>query len=78
MELDSAETAAEIMKTWNEDFAGTKITSVSNPKGKLKLNAVVVDRLDKDAMLGEQTSGQLDRDIEKVTIRGFNKKPRNG
>ena len=79
LEFDSADTAADIMQNWNKDAMGTD-TSVTNPRGKRRQNALIIRGVDigiSEETLAEQISEQLHTDIEKVTIRRFIKKPDN-
>ena len=79
LEFDSADTAADMMQNWNKDAMGTD-TSVTNPRGKRRQNALIIRGVDigiSEETLAEQISEQLHTDIEKVTIRRFIKKPDN-
>ena len=79
LEFDSTDAAADIMQNWNKGAMGTD-TSVTNPRGKHRQNALIIRRVDtgiSEETLAEQISEQLHTDIEKVTIRRFIKKPDN-
>ena len=45
LEFDSADTAADIMQNWNKDAMGTD-TSVTNPRGKRRKNALIIRGVD--------------------------------
>ena len=76
MEIDAADTAADILQNWNNDAICTD-TSCTNPRGKLRQNALIIRGVDtemSEKTLAEQISEQLHKDIGKVTIRRFIKK----
>ena len=65
------------MQIWIKDAMGTD-TSVINPRGKRRQNALIIrggDTALRVETLAEQTSEQLHTGIEKVTIRQLIKKP---
>ena len=45
LEFDSADTATDIMQNWNKDAMGTD-TSVTNPRGKRRQNALIIRGVD--------------------------------
>ena len=76
LEVDSADTVADIMQNWNKDAMSTD-TGVTNPRGKRRQNALIIRVVDtgiSEETLAEQIAVQLHTDIEKVTIRRFIKK----
>ena len=79
LESDSADTAADIMQNWNKVAMGTD-TSVTNPRGKCLLKALIIKRVDagiSNETLAEPISGHLHIDTENVTTRRFNEIPDN-
>ena len=79
LESDSADTAADIMQNWNKVAMGTD-TSVTNPRGKCLLKALIIKRVDagiSNETLAEPISGHLHTDTENVTTRRFNEIPDN-
>ena len=67
------------MQNWNKDAMGTD-TSVTNPRGKRRQNALFIRGVDtgiSEETPAEQISEQFHTDIEEVTFRCFIEKPDN-